>query len=246
MADRNPTNMLALVGPRPTYISSDPRAQITHGAETANTQDDAVEEHQGVPLGALQSSEYVVLHVGRGPARRRFVYLQLKSGVREVVVARHREEVVAAFEVITKQLEKSETRHHSNHRRQMQEVVGRNRQPDGQNEQPHHHPGAVLQLGFFRDSFGFVAADRETHDHRRHQPVDHRGDEQDKKFLKLDNPFLPHHQGRDVTEGTECATGIGRHHDVDTTDGDELCMTGSHRHDYCGHEQGGGEIVGNR
>ena len=53
--------MFAVVGAEVAVHQFRAQRQVAHGAESADAQDDAVEEHQGVPLGPFQRFEDVVL-----------------------------------------------------------------------------------------------------------------------------------------------------------------------------------------
>ena len=78
----------------------------------------------------------------------------------------------------------------------------------------HEHPVGVRG--------GAGVGDRHVHEHGGDQVGDDGGHEELEEGRELDVPRLPHHQGGDITERTERTAGVGRHHDIDAAEVDEL------------------------
>src|SRR5690554_6494991 len=105
------------------------QTQITDGAKSTDTENDAVEEHQGIPFGAFNLIEniewlFVIAH-----------FFQLQYQLR-----------FSKFESITIDLEETKTGHHAHHRWQMQEIMRTYRHGNGQQEQTDNDKGPFLEF----------------------------------------------------------------------------------------------------
>ena len=67
-----------------------------------------------------------------------------------------------------------------------------------------------------------------------------------KEGPKFEHTLLPHHQCGDITKGAECATGIGRDHNINTGNGDKFWFVLAHGHHHRAHNQCRGQVVCNR
>ena len=173
-----------MVGPRPQVQQLRTHGQVAKRAQTAHAHDDAVEEHQRVPLGTAQVVVNIVeaaafrarCHDGwrRCPAVAIHVGFNLRASASD-----------HELQVVAKQLEQAQAGHHADHRRQVQVVVRHDRHGDGDQEQRHHHPGAMLQIGFILHRLRLTFTDGETQHAGGHQPVDQRRQEQREEFLEI-------------------------------------------------------------
>ncbi|MBI5063957.1 MAG: hypothetical protein HZB87_10970, partial [Desulfatitalea sp.] len=146
------------------------------------------------------------------------------------------------FDAISEETQIAQSQHHAGRGGQMQKVVKADGRGDGEQKENDDRIGPVLHVHVVFDFFGRGLVDGQAHTHRRHQPVDHCGDEQGEEFEKRDLALLPHHQGGDVAERRKGAAGIGGHHNVDTGQGHEFDVAAGHGHHHRAHEQGRGQV----
>ena len=153
-----------------------------------------------------------------------------------------------AAQVETVELEQSQAGHHAVDRRQVQEVMEAHRGDDGNQEQADDGQAAPLEYGITLQvpRWGLTRRQGEVHDQGGHDEIHHRRDKQLEKGAKLENAFLPDHQGGDVAKGTESATGVGGNHDIDAAQADKGGLALSHRKNDSAHDQRGGQVVRHR
>ena len=141
---------------------------------------------------------------------------------------------------------------HAYDRGQFKQAVEGDRGGDGRQEQEDGDQGAGFESVLPGVAVRSFLAQRHGHDGSRYAPVDQGRDKQFEKCPEIDQAFrctytlLPDHQGRDVAKRAERASGIGGDHDIDAGDHDEFAIVSGHGHDHCAHQQGGGQVVGDR
>ena len=183
--------------------------EIADRRETAHAQDDAVEEEEGVPLGAGD-----MLEQHRTASRRRFH-------------SRHDRARPGSLQPVGQGLEIAEAEHHAESRGQSEERLKAHRGSERECEHDHDRGAAVLHaIPLAGRHFGTAVGQGKVHASRGHEIGDDGRQEQMKEVEEIEQPGLPYHQRGDVTEGAPCAAGIRGDHDIDAGQRDETRVRG--------------------